>query len=209
MTTQTLNRADYCYSEASELLNLSTATIIDMVNNGTLEHTACGKRITRDSLQAAMAPESEEKWLHGEKSDGWIKEAGTTSKKGQCVPQPQPGEWWEYSLKGLRGVAYCCGRFLNGRLLWQDHPNRGYIKLFRQSLIRHLPDCTGFDYELPPEETPAERRLREVGLEEHNGDYLKPTGKVGVTYSISWRHWTAKQVEAIAAHMREQIGGAE
>ena len=46
MTTQTLNRADYCYSEASELLNLSTATIIDMVNNGTLEHTACGDQIT-------------------------------------------------------------------------------------------------------------------------------------------------------------------
>ena len=72
-----------------------------------------------------------------------------------------------------------------------------------------LPNCTGWDYKIPPEETPAERRLREVGLKEHNGDYLKPTGKAGVTYSISWRHWTVKQVEAIAAHMREQIGGAE
>lgn len=70
MTTQTLHRADYAYSEAAEHLNLPTATIIDMVNSGTLEHTACGKRITRDSLQAAMAPESERKWLHGKKPGG-------------------------------------------------------------------------------------------------------------------------------------------
>lgn len=204
MTTQTLNRADYCYSEASELLNLPTATIIDMVNNGILEHTGCGKRITRDSLQAAMAPESEEKWLHGEKSDGWIKEADTTLEKGQCVPQPQPG-WVINEFRDIGWRTIGPGGYVI--VLNEDYEEfRGAYDLTWED----LPDCTGFDYVPPPEETPAEKLLRKAGVAFEPAEYDEEEETYRFIDQMgNYNMITIQQAGAIAAHMREREGGAE
>ena len=165
-----------------------------MVNNGTLEHTDCGKRITRDSLQAAMAPGSEGKWLHGEPAEP--------------EKQPQPG----WVINQFRSIGW---RTIGpgGCLTVLDEDWEAYPTAYDHECDytwKDLPDCTGFDYVPPPEQTPAEKLLREVGIEfDGVGDYLKSTGQSGVHDMIWGAMWTAGQLEAIAAHMREREGGAE
>lgn len=51
---------------------------------------------------------------------------------------PQPGEWWEW-FTGEPVFVTVVGA-VNSRGLWVNKDNA----------IRHLPDCTGFDYKIPP-----------------------------------------------------------
>ena len=122
----------------------------------------------------------------------------------EAVEQPQPGEWWQWINGDRLSVMWCSGRTPDGMLVW--HEDEGVFAPQDYWLgrpIRHLPDCTGFDYVPPPEETPAEKRLREVGVEfDDEGDYLTPSGQPGVKELIQPGPWTPDQLEAIAAHMR-------
>lgn len=67
---------------------------------------------------------------------------------------PQPGEWWELENGE---VVYCVGRDPAGSVWWQSKSDNkdGEVYCY-YTPVRHLPDCTGFDYEIPPEEPEPE-----------------------------------------------------
>ncbi|HBE70433.1 MAG TPA: hypothetical protein DDW52_19965 [Planctomycetaceae bacterium] len=85
----------------------------------------------------------------------------------EAMGQPQPGEWCFIRSKNTNEEFVA--RFLNHksdgtpvfecstRELWQE-----------VEILRHLPNCTGFNYVPPPELTPAEKRLRELDAEEYD-----------------------------------------
>jgi hypothetical protein len=124
--------------------------------------------------------------------------------------QPQPGEWWwacrdADEPRGPSEALRCVGLTYSGHAVWEDS-NRAIYRGTEVIPIRHLPDCTGFDYVPPPEQTPAEKRLRELGIErDTDGDYRSVRHRTVLGLS----DFTSEQVEAIAAHMREREGGEE
>lgn len=120
--------------------------------------------------------------------------------------QPQPGEWWD--VKESAHPVFYIGKNVGGLDVWQTGDGREYLWCDEACIaIRHLPDCTGFDYKIPPEETPAEKRLREVGITwDTDGDYWTSDG-CGLLLVAS--NFTPDQLKAIVAHMQEQEGGAE
>lgn len=131
----------------------------------------------------------------------------TEDLEAEVEKQPQPGEWW--LLRNGHGrdfVARAVDLNAAGVMVWEESNGN----LFPQHSdfarpIRHLPYCTGFDYVPPPEQTLEEKRLEEVGIS------FNPTSGVYMTASHirCADSMTPDQLEAIAAHMREQEGGAE
>lgn len=114
--------------------------------------------------------------------------------------EPQPGEWWEVGSNKKFGifVGWDRERFAVFQMAYSK-----FEPWHSSRLKRHLPDCTGFDYEIPPEKTPAEKQLEEFGV------HFDPD-KANVAWmycindgSIGVGRFSPKQLRAIADHMEE------
>lgn len=113
--------------------------------------------------------------------------------------QPQPGNWY---MVNTMGPFYYIGPDLDGDPTFQKDA-RFTMGSYADPTLRHLPNCTGFDYEVPPEQTPAEKRLPEVGVTWCEGDRQYRNPHKDVLRLVDWK---SDQLEAIAAHMREWEG---
>lgn len=78
-----------------------------------------------------------------------------------CIKTPQPGEWW---LDEDGDLGYVHGLTDNARLVFKFRSDsKTYAcNCSPDNLVRHLPDCTGWDYKVPDEE--PERKMKNVTM---------------------------------------------
>lgn len=92
-----------------------------------------------------------------------------------CIKTPQPGEWW---LEDDGDLCYLHGFTKNGDLVYEYRiGDKTYVSNAEpKCFVRHLPDCTGWDYEVPDEEPEPEPKTKTITL--HKWLYRLPSGWV-------------------------------
>ena len=136
--------------------------------------------------------------------------------------QPQSGEWWEAVIDGETVILWLF-EIPGSGLRWVDFSDAvDAVDCGHVEFVRHLPDCSGFDYEIPPEQSPA--KWFRVTDDEREGWCQS----VGTHFNVVWddgdctlsivdlSYKGIRKADApneysgpIVAHKRERKGGAE